>query len=372
MYVTRYPFHCVVVYDDAEDESFIKDTEQLDKFIEWQKSLKITNIRECRKKLRGLADMHKKDEKKLISFPFERAESRRVPDGTEQYTNSKGETKSRTAYSNITINMHYTLCYVSITTENDKIEMACGYKLGFMYADGYGEARKPRTGEMYHEKNTKAEMDLTHVGFNNKFQFEDDNIDQKFKNFETAAKSSDCDPNTALASVAAYETDYRLTLEKSFEGDRHILSNAFWFYIYNNPKIERKQLEDFLTEREFNTYLKEYPTKNKEGLDFLYQRMAGITTTEKSKLWYVFFEDFFYQNKSMKIVDEWQWVLDPTNAEALCYKVVDRETLERYLGNIGMLKGCMKKYFTPEILDQVLELRGQGYVENGPYMVHVT
>ena len=39
------------------------------------------------------------------------------------------------------------------------------------------------------------------------------------------------------------------------------------------------------------------PMNDNEGLDYLYNRLESVTKDDSTALWFVFWEDFYYQNK---------------------------------------------------------------------------
>lgn len=115
MYVVPYPFHCVIVYDDASDESFIRDDDQLRNLVALNNHPEILKKKEIRVFLRALSRSQK-----TVYFPFSRMETERVEDGTETYRDSDGNSRTRTVYSTVTFLVYYNYGIISVTGDTDK------------------------------------------------------------------------------------------------------------------------------------------------------------------------------------------------------------------------------------------------------------
>jgi hypothetical protein len=116
MYVVPYPFHCVIVYDDAPDESFIRDNDQLRNLVALNTHPEILKKKEIRVFLRALSRSNIP-----IYFPFQRLETETVEDGTETYRDSDGNTQTRTVYSTVTFNVYYKSGVIAVTGDTDKV-----------------------------------------------------------------------------------------------------------------------------------------------------------------------------------------------------------------------------------------------------------
>ena len=80
--------------------------------------------------------------------------------------------------------------------------------------------------------------------------------------------------------------------------------------------------------------------------------MEVATKDEKSRLWYVFWDDFYTQNKGMSVLKEHLHLFDPTKGTAMCYKPVPtRNDLEKFLSDLKLTSGCLKKYFDSRTID---------------------
>ena len=107
---------------------------------------------------------------------------------------------------------------------NNELSHAAGFKINMTYNDGYGQARKPRTGEMYYEQNTTAIMPIEHIGFQDEFSFE---TTDRYELFIRSA-STNIDINKCMDDLYEQDKLYRKALSEHFQADRSILSNAFW------------------------------------------------------------------------------------------------------------------------------------------------
>jgi hypothetical protein len=229
--------------------------------------------------------------------------------------------------STITIPMHYTKCHVQLLV-NQNISHSAGFKVQITYSDGYGSARKPRTGADYTVKDITGIFDEYHLGMKpNIFT-----LDAKSAGARAAFLASVKDFIDLDKEVAAYDEEdkaYRARLGTDFESKRHILANQFWYRVYND---------------ETNEFLRKFPDEHKESLDYLYERTEFIDKTDSSRLWYCFWDDFWSQNKNMGIVREHAKLFDVSQSSALCYRTADRTAMEKWLFDVGvMASSCSYK-----------------------------
>jgi hypothetical protein len=279
MYVQNYPFHCVVVYDDAADESFIRG-ENMRKLIELNMSPEIQAKKEIRLHLRALSMSQTS-----INFPFSRTETDTVDDGTETYKDNEGNTKTRTLRSTISIVVHYTMGIVNIGAETEKI-MSAGFIPTMTYRDGHGSARKPRTGETYNVSNRHAVMGSDHMGINDQFVI----TPELTKLFQ----SGDHLIPPQLPILEESNLKYRQDLKKKVEESNQILGDGFWYFVYNNYHLCRDDLINYLESKEKNPILQSVPIDHSIGLDFVYKRLSHVTISLHTKFWFIFWEGIVY------------------------------------------------------------------------------
>ena len=67
--------------------------------------------------------------------------------------------------------------------------------------------------------------------------------------------------------------------------------------------------------------------------------------------WYVFWDDFWSENKEMSVLEDLEEYFNPSKAKALCYYIMERPSLEKILSEKGLLGGCIKELFSAVMLD---------------------
>ena len=358
MWVKAYPFSCIVIYDDADDETFIDDNAKLHEFLALQASPEIVAKKGVRRNLRCISR-----KKCLIHWPFTQTEVHHVPDGThtETYTDANGNVQTKVVqdYSDVSIEMHYTNGVITIGANTDKLQ-AAGFKFSMDYNDGYGHAIKPRTKESYDPKNYHTVKGPGHVGLNDTF----DPNDQLNKLFAMEVCQNAI--NEVMPQLDKEALEYRNDLIAKQKAANLVLGDGFWYFVYNNPNLGRSDVEFYLENGESNPILQKLPEENSDGLDYLYKRLAVIRSKGfQSSFWFVFWDDFWLCNKTMAIVEPRKEYLDPTFATAMCYNYKTREELEEILKSWdmyteldpddNMAKYCPlfagKQLFNPAILD---------------------
>jgi hypothetical protein len=369
MYIKAYPFTMVMVYDDAADEVFIRDNELLHEFIALQNSATVAGKKEIRKNLRAIARA-----KSQIHWPFSQMETHHhIEDGwhMETVTDSEGNKKQKKVidYSDISLEMHYTNGVINIGVQYPDKKQSPGFNFSMGYSDGYGHAIKPRTGEPYNPKNHSTTItNLNHIGCSGTF----DRTPLLDKLFEM-----DVCRNAIVEHVPAMQAEvvqYREDLITKDRAANAVLGDGFWYFVYNQPSLPRDDLVHYLTMTESNEVLRALPETESGGMDFLYKRLAVIRSRGfKSAFWFVFWEDFWLNNKQMELVDLHKDNLDPVNATAMCYNYKEREELEEELKGWGLIsedydpdstaaKYCSifagKEYFSKPILDALYDRLG--------------
>ena len=327
MYINPYPFHCIIIYDDAKDESFIRH-DKFQEFFQLNMSQEIKHRRIVRQKLRALSLW-----KGLIDFPFSRTETETVADGTKQvsYQDSEGNTKYRTEvnYSTVSFRCSYKKGVIFTGVNTNKI-MSAGFNVAMTYNDGTGQATLPNTGKVQYFQNRYVAMGHSHLGLRDSME-ESTELRQIFKKSQGAL-------NTHLPLLLQQHHDYRIKLIKSFEEANSILGNGFWYYVYNNPHLSRDRLQHYLANDEGNPILKSLVTKdNTAALNFVYKRMNYVRLHPAMKLWYTFWDDFYYQNQDMTVIQPCINDFNPLIGHSICYRLMRRVALEKWLGERGLI-----------------------------------
>ena len=322
MYVDPYPFHMVVVYDDCDDVSFLWGEGVLRQFVELQRRPDVVERRKNRETLRALSKSQQE-----IRFAFSQWESHTVQDGTNEVTTTddQGNTTTSSEPNMITVRveMHYTRGTVAVHGQTDKA-FAAGFEVSMWYNDGHGEAWKPKTCQMHHFNNMHTSMGWDHMGINKHFS-SSDRLTELFR----AAESSGIDAGRFVNQIHAEADTYRSETFKRFEAKKGVLHNGFWYYIYNQPGVEKIGLLNYFNNIEMNSTLKRFPKEHQAGLRYLYLRMEFVRrrsanlgtgmTYFNCGLWFVFWDDFWSENKQITKLQGLDKDFDPTCARCCQY-----------------------------------------------------
>ena len=320
MYINPYPFHCIVIYDDAKDESFIRH-QTFEKFFELNTSNDIVRKRKVRQTLRAISEWAGS-----ISFPFSRMETETVADGTKTVTTTDGEgntsTHQETNYSTVSFLCSYKEGVISVDA-NSKKAMSAGFNVSMSYNDGTGEARLPNTGKMHHFRNRHATMGHDHLDLK-------DDMEESGK-LTTIFATAKHGWSKTMPVLLNEHNVYRASLIQEFEDSNKILGNGFWYYVYNNSHLPRDALERYIGNSESNAYLSALPTDHVAALNFVYKRMDFVKLHPVMGLWYVFWDDFYAQNKNMTVVSPLDDDFNPLKGTSICYRVMKKEELQKWL-----------------------------------------
>ena len=327
LYVSDYPFHIRAIYDDSTDVTFLWDNVDLARFVELQNREDIVARRGVRKKLRALAA-----DGGFFSLPFSRVEQKRVEDGTRTVTDSDGKSHQETVYSTISVTMYYTMGSVFVESNNDNLPMQAGFKCGMQYNDGYGQGVAPRTGQTKHFKNESATMPASHVGVGDGTFAPNERTHEVFKAAESLVEG-------ALPALLQRHQEYKDTLMRTRTEANQILSDGFWYYVYNRPSLSLAQLEHYLENSEKNPVLREMQSKHGEGLAFVYKRMQYCQAHPAFALWYVFWADFWESNRTTSALKGLEERISPASATSIAYLPLPCEQLEDTLSEWGLLGG---------------------------------
>ncbi|GMF33372.1 unnamed protein product [Phytophthora fragariaefolia] len=352
MYVVPYPFHCVIVYDNTNDEAIIWDDidesaprdsklhSNLAKLLFLNFSPSIVAKREVRQKIRALADL-----KTPIRFPFSRVEKAVVTDYYE-WTPIEGLKPMKVQYKAVVeFTCHYTYGVFKVKTSGDDVikgapkrPMADGFIVTMTYKDGRGYARAPRTGKRFEITGRKAVRDSDHVGLNPDME-ENEHLKLIFEQTRESWEAG-------INKMRAEHREYRRQLIKIHADANEVLSDDFWYFVYNNQYLSRKDLEQYLMTREANPQLRQLPQTHRKVLDALYLRQRFIMTSPAHKLWYIFWDDVYARNSEMsRLIPHGEPQpgracradFDPNSATSICYSKKNRQDLEAWLSERGLL-----------------------------------
>ncbi|KAL3667598.1 hypothetical protein V7S43_007152 [Phytophthora oleae] len=351
MYVVPYPFHCVVVYDNTNDEAIIWDEvdenaprdsklhSNLAKLLFLNFSPAIVAKRELRQKIRALAET-----KTPVKFPFSRVEKAMVTDYYE-WTPIEGFKPIKIHYKTmVEFTCHYTYGVFKVKTSGDatkgedKRAMADGFIVSMSYKDGRGYARAPRTGKRTEITKRKVVRDSDHFGLNPDME-ENEHLKQIFDQTKPFWEAG-------ITKMRAEHREYRRKLIEIHAEANAILSDDFWYFVYNNQYLARTDLEQYLTTRELNPLLRQLPQTHEKALDALYLRQRFIMKSQAHKLWYIFWDDVYSRNSGMtrliptgepKPGRACRADFDPNSATSICYQKINRPDLEIWLDERGLL-----------------------------------
>ncbi|KAL8006962.1 hypothetical protein Plhal703r1_c05g0030381 [Plasmopara halstedii] len=346
MYVRPYPFHCIMVYDDSKDETIIRDEADsfghstLAKFLSLNFSSRILAKRALRQKLRVLST-----KATAVNFPFTRQEQVTVDDGTITRTDSEGNTHTETRYSTVTFTCSYTCGVLHVTTrgDNSKRIMAEGFDVTMSYRDGRGDAVAPHTKKVHHLENRVAIMGMDHIGLTYTME-ESEQLQMIFEQTRDVWIPG-------VIELQKHYQDYRNGLDRKHSQANSTLSDAFWFFVYNNPHISRQELQNHFTNREGNPRLQSLVKTHESSLDSLYLRMKYIYSHPAVTFWFVFWEDVYARNGNMKRIKAFKADFDPNQTTAICYHVMQRPDLEVWLKKRHLLG--KRRFFHTHLLDRL-------------------
>ncbi|POM73119.1 Hypothetical protein PHPALM_10062 [Phytophthora palmivora] len=272
MYVIPYPFHCVVVYDDCNDETILRDDvdpkngeSKLAKLLFLNFTPRIMAKRELRHKLRVLST-----QKTRINFPFSRVEQVTVPDGVIQTTDANEVTHTQVRFSTVSFVCYYTCGVIGVSSNGDAKGriMAEGFKVSMTYRDGHGKAVAPNTGMVYQQSDRVAVMRESHIGLTPAMIVSTE-LRQIFDQTKEVWEAG-------LPELRQQHQEYRQCLQVKHAEANATLTDAFWYFVYNDANLSREQLEEHFKHRETNPQLKLQVAMIQVALDSLYLRIQFI------------------------------------------------------------------------------------------------
>ncbi|KAF1318055.1 hypothetical protein FI667_g14279, partial [Globisporangium splendens] len=337
MYITPYPFHCVMVYDDAKDEAIIRD-DKFSEFLFLNFSPAIMEKRLLCQKLRALSATGVQ-----IYFSFTRQEQVTVEDGTTTRTATDAQGNSHihteTRHTSVEFTCHYTMGVITVDANSKDRAMADGFLVLTTYRDGYGDAMAPHTGVVHHQTNRVAIMGPEHIGLTA--------VMQESPQLQHIFAQTQVHWAPALAELQNTHRVYRQQLIEKHNETNNVLGDGFWYFVYNNPTLSRAALERYLKTEEQNPLLRELPRTQSAALSFLYKRMAFVQSHRAAGFWFLFWDDVFARNGDMARLKPFKVDLDPLEATSTCYRVMRRDDLEKWLAE-RRLRG--KPFGMPTVL----------------------
>lgn len=357
MYVQPYPFHCVMVYDDAKDHTFIWQ-EDFDEFVAKNQSEDIRARRHIRRIIRALHGQQ-------VHNPFQQMETHTVRDGTEsvQVTDDEGNThtEERPRFTAVQVLMTYTNGTMNVSANTDK-PYSAGFKVSLVYSDGHGIAVAPHTGE-----NIPVTNSYTMAGSDERFGLRDDfSLTPQLNKILNETPENTAKWQAGLPHLDAADREYRAELAKRQYEKESVMNSAFWLQVYDRDDAPREEIEHYLRTYELNPALKSLPDDHAGGLDYLYNRMKYCRAHPCAALWFVVFEDLWEHNKDVECVAAHPELFNPANSSSLAYKPKKRPEFESLMEENGARTAT--KFFSDKALDALyarLDELDQKHMEAG-------
>ncbi|DBA01500.1 TPA: hypothetical protein N0F65_004850 [Lagenidium giganteum] len=369
LYVTPFPFHCVVVYDDADDESIIRDDDKIEKLLLLNMSPSVLDKRAVRRKLRALSEFGR--EVKLpepytktfktrdwgqlrateFQFTYEYARIEVISAHLQAVQDAKVKAQEAWILKRLYLQfMAFMLCIVSdpigyLRKKADKLNrlrgaaqastkapisaeelVAPGFFVSLESDSGVGVAKG---SGVQSKKHKKVSFGPQHLQLTNAMT-------------ESPALTTLFDDHYPIIREHRYALErqyakYRQKLLAKHEAAQKLLSDGFWYHVYNRDNLSREILETYLATHETNKEIRDIPIEAKAELDALYQRMDFVRESPKKMFWFVFWEDFHSQNKDMACVRQHEELFDPRNPNSICFHLLAKEDLRRWLTQVGLL-----------------------------------
>ena len=193
-------------------------------------------------------------------------------------------------------------------------------------------------------------MPASHVGVGDGTFAPNERTQEVFKAAESLLEG-------ALPALLERHQEYRDTLMRTRSEANQTLSDGFWYYIYNNPKLSLAQLEHYLANNENNPVLREMQSKHSEGLSFLYKRIQYCQAHPAFALWYVFWADLWESNRTTSALKGLEDRISPASPNSVAYLPLPREQLEASLSEWGLIAGAcsVRRLVSAKTLDALYD-----------------
>ena len=328
--VSLYPFHVTFAYDEDDRVAFIWEKD-LHRFVVLNQTADVQRRRRNRERLRSASYAGTR-----LHLHHTERRSYTLPDGTETYKDSNGNTQTRTVYSTITVTLTFERCAVLLQSADSK-RMARGFAWDVRFSDGHGSGVLPRTGQRKDFHNQVTTLSPEYLGFSVKFEANG----RMARELMTRAANQSIF-KTSVPSWRAQCTRYRQEAWLEAVAGEQTLSSAFWLYVYDQPDLSVAGLQRYLSTWERNPELecKAFLAKHSTGVEFVTARMSVLLAHPCNALWFCFWESLWQCNRGLSIVEANARLLDVDRSTAIAYAPLQREQLETKLQGTGVLGGC--------------------------------
>lgn len=193
-------------------------------------------------------------------------------------------------FAQVSCSMQYTNGVMASSGASVKAGFVCTMS----FNDGYGETRKPRTGEIYLFNNMSCELTGPEFGLEPRCETTTE--------LERLIQGNQSVWTARLPDIDQFYAEYRAKLNETRDQKERILTSSFWLYVFANDGATREELEQYLVKYEHNVLVQEIPQKFQADIDLLYLRLDYARSDPRILFWMVFWSSFWSCNKKMKQV----------------------------------------------------------------------
>ena len=370
MYVEHYPFRCLMIYDNGDDETFIH-ADKVHALATLNKTPKVVAMRKLREDLRGcdglmFYDPCERNEKiteqdgedpvmhqvnvgtkeepvmeeqqkwhiKCKEWPAEREKY-----GKEWPAEREWHIKCKDLWTNTgdgeriyetKPNMH--TFWTLIKYKNGRLncsnsDWSSGFHANLRFNDGHGQYTLPRTGR--HCVYTTRCWEGKGLEYGN--EFTRSAIIKRILANNTS--------NGWRGSIAQYHQRvraYRARLKIKARKEEAELPPMFWYKIYYDMQVSLGDCIGFF-QAATNPKLSAIPRKHRESVKLLFAKIAFTQSHKACAFWFCFWHDLWESNNTVKFIRDAADLLDPTLPDALAYTPLSREDVEEKLNEAGIL-----------------------------------
>jgi hypothetical protein len=315
--IIPFPFTCNLFYDSGKKVT-LYDGDSILKLAAQNKTSISAIRKETRLTLRAMA----KKENVKVNFPYKegRYEPVKVKNGVVK---------------DIDMDLTFENGVVVIEALDGSVDIfeKPGFNIAMNYTDGFGRCEHQSREYTVHDR-------LVTIGL------DDLGIDKDFSPIEdvdhcivTSGKLlGDEDIGTLEYDVKTLIYEKRKALYDTTTNNEKTLPTSFWWEIFNAPGLSRTELIGLLKKLNktspgiFKVY--EY---NTEAFDYIYARMGNLQGDPAAEMWYIFWHDIWVHNRNLFSLRSLRKKLDPSNPNAICYNLMERENLEIILKKAKVL-----------------------------------
>jgi len=152
------------------------------------------------------------------------------------------------------------------------------------------------------------------------------------------------------------QADFKRNLKSERVMTNWSLSWSFWYWIYNNDVISRKNLTDYFQQIEQNPAVKNIPMRHKEGLDCLFNLTGFYNTSPLFAMWYTYWDDVWQHNQDLPLIKKNESVFSKHHATSICFKPMQKPELLKLLKELGDPLGKKQEDHVNQLYARIIEL----------------